>query len=117
MANIAGKRLLSGTAISPAARNRTRLLAIPGRLSQCLRRAVRFWLTAAPARVGAAGRRYESRTLGGIRARRSFRGLLFSVPFTRGTPPWRRRLVGGAHHALCFSPLHEGDTSVAFPPS
>src|SRR5674476_553175 len=57
MANIAGKRLLSGTAISPAARNRTRLLAIPGRLSQCLRRAVRFWLTAAPARVGAAGRR------------------------------------------------------------
>ena len=34
----------------PAARNRTRLLAIPGRLSQCLRRAVRFWLTAAPAR-------------------------------------------------------------------
>src|ERR1019366_9132216 len=50
MANIAGKRLLSGTAISPAARNRTRLLAIPGRLSQCLRRAVRFWLTAAPAR-------------------------------------------------------------------
>src|SRR5450756_1604032 len=57
MANIAGKRLLYGTAISPAARNRTRLLAIPGRLSQCLRRAVRFWLTAAPARVGAAGRR------------------------------------------------------------
>src|SRR5450759_3786144 len=38
MANVAGKRLLSGTAISPAARNRTRLLAIPGRLSQCLRR-------------------------------------------------------------------------------
>ena len=30
MANIAGKRLLSGTAISPTARNRTRLLAIPG---------------------------------------------------------------------------------------
>src|ERR1035437_8199135 len=48
MANIAGKRLLSGTAISPAARNPTRLLDIPGRLSQCLRRAVRFWLTAAP---------------------------------------------------------------------
>src|SRR5450759_4450036 len=55
MANIAGKRLLYGTAISPAARNLTRFLAIPGRLSQCLRRAVRFWLTAAPAGPPAPG--------------------------------------------------------------
>jgi hypothetical protein len=38
--------LFSGTATSPAARNRTRLFAIPGRFSQCLRRALRFWLTA-----------------------------------------------------------------------
>src|ERR1035437_5016522 len=37
--------MLSDTAILPAARNRTRLLDIPGRLSRCLRRAVRFWLT------------------------------------------------------------------------
>ena len=36
-----------------------------------------------------------------------------SVPFTRGTPPWLflRRLH--SHCELRFSPLHEGDTSVA----
>ena len=32
-----------------------------------------------------------------------------SVPFTRGTPPWRRTIR--TRHR--FSPLHEGDTSVA----
>ena len=37
-----------------------------------------------------------------------------SVPFTRGTPPWPPVSdVFEAAIILCFSPLHEGDTSVA----
>jgi len=36
-----------------------------------------------------------------------------SVPFTRGTPPWHRVAVAGSDPPLGFSPLHEGDTSVA----
>ena len=64
-------------------------------------------------------------------------GVLVSVPFTRGTPLWRQttcetssagrfqspsrggRLCGGARCSIaanrtrCFSPLHEGDASVA----
>ena len=36
-----------------------------------------------------------------------------SVPFTRGTPPWQRRTRANLRIRSCFSPLHEGDTSVA----
>ena len=36
-----------------------------------------------------------------------------SVPFTRGTPPWRYVLTLLAKVDQSFSPLHEGDTSVA----
>ena len=37
-----------------------------------------------------------------------------SVPFTRGTPLWPTvRAVRACSFAQCFSPLHEGDTSVA----
>ena len=39
--------------------------------------------------------------------------LRVSVPFTRGTPPWRWMGLTVVVVALCFSPLHEGDTSVA----
>ena len=37
---------------------------------------------------------------------------LVSVPFARGTPPWRR-LGSGSMGRAGFSPLREGDTSVA----
>src|ERR1019366_6615949 len=36
-----------------------------------------------------------------------------SVPFTRGTPPWPRPLATANDTLPSFSPLHEGDTSVA----
>ena len=36
-----------------------------------------------------------------------------SVPFTRGTPPWRGGEANQDHAPVGFSPLHEGDTSVA----
>ena len=36
-----------------------------------------------------------------------------SVPFTRGTPPWRWRNPARYLGMSGFSPLHEGDTSVA----
>ena len=35
-----------------------------------------------------------------------------SVPFTRGTPPWSLNTTFLPSRNLCFSPLHEGDTSV-----
>src|ERR1039458_9652683 len=37
-----------------------------------------------------------------------------SVPFTRGTPPWPLHYPPWLPCLLSFSPLHEGDTSVAF---
>ena len=36
-----------------------------------------------------------------------------SVPFTRGTPPWRIGWLAVLMFIKSFSPLHEGDTSVA----
>jgi len=36
-----------------------------------------------------------------------------SVPFTRGTPPWQLRTRLLRRRRRGFSPLHEGDTSVA----
>ena len=36
-----------------------------------------------------------------------------SVPFTRGTPPWRSAPRRSPPARRRFSPLHEGDTSVA----
>ena len=41
------------------------------------------------------------------------RGKVVSVPFTRGTPPWPWQPVTGSSTIVRFSPLHEGDTSVA----
>ena len=38
-----------------------------------------------------------------------------SVPFTRGTPPWPDAQDDVTAFDLCFSPLHEGDASVALP--
>ena len=40
-------------------------------------------------------------------------GLAVSVPFTRGTPPWLEREKRKLIRQNSFSPLHEGDTSVA----
>ena len=40
-------------------------------------------------------------------------GSNVSVPFTRGTPPWRRPWRCKWRWPISFSPLHEGDTSVA----
>ena len=40
-----------------------------------------------------------------------------SVPFTRGTPPWPAGSMASMTGLTCFSPLHEGDTSVASPRS
>jgi len=39
-----------------------------------------------------------------------------SVPFARGTPPWPDPQLGGPRESPCFSPLREGDTSVAITP-
>ena len=36
-----------------------------------------------------------------------------SVPFARGTPLWQKSIISNALILLCFSPLREGDTSVA----
>ena len=36
-----------------------------------------------------------------------------SVPFARGTPPWRWRGSCSRRRIIRFSPLREGDTSVA----
>ena len=36
-----------------------------------------------------------------------------SVPFTRGTPPWLQEITLLIIEPVSFSPLHEGDTSVA----
>ena len=36
-----------------------------------------------------------------------------SVPFTRGTPLWLLNTSRQSNYLICFSPLHEGDTSVA----
>ena len=38
---------------------------------------------------------------------------IVSVPFTRGTPPWPRISANPNVNIFRFSPLHEGDTSVA----
>ncbi len=38
---------------------------------------------------------------------------MVSVPFTRGTPPWLLGQLPGPRSSARFSPLHEGDTSVA----
>jgi len=40
-------------------------------------------------------------------------GILVSVPFARGTPPWLQERAGTEQEAARFSPLREGDTSVA----
>ena len=59
-----------------------------------------------PSRGGHLRGRYPPETSG--HARRSV-----SVPFTRGTPPWRGYQRCRRSRAMRFSPLHEGDTSVA----
>ena len=41
------------------------------------------------------------------------RDFYVSVPFTRGTPPWRVKPRRAGATMCRFSPLHEGDTSVA----
>ncbi len=48
-------------------------------------------------------------------SRRDAMLLLASVPFARGTPPWRRHSCRRPAAILSFSPLREGDTSVASP--
>ena len=40
-------------------------------------------------------------------------GGIVSVPFARGTPPWRRHHRPPNYIPQGFSPLREGDTSVA----
>src|ERR1039457_5331050 len=49
------------------------------------------------------------------RRRRADTGRLLhvSVPFTRGTPPWPAGRASSRSRFAGFSPLHEGDTSVA----
>src|ERR1019366_2085341 len=49
--------------------------------------------------------------LGGRRHRHV--GIHVSVPFTRGTPPWHGDCGRELERNFRFSPLHEGDTSVA----
>ena len=41
------------------------------------------------------------------------RSVPVSVPFTRGTPPWHWQTDCHSKLIFRFSPLHEGDTSVA----
>ena len=47
-------------------------------------------------------------------ARRPHQRSNVSVPFTRGTPPWRTHSRCSTWSIRRFSPLHEGDTSVAW---
>ena len=53
------------------------------------------------------------RLCGGQRGRQGHAGAHVSVPFTRGTPLWLKTVPFLRIDPICFSPLHEGDASVA----